>query len=54
MSNSNIVLVMRLADLKLLRYVAGDVVTIFIGPKRKRYIVHKDLICEKAGYFTRH
>jgi hypothetical protein len=52
-SNSNIVLVMRLADLKLLRYVAGDVVTIFIGPKRKRYIVHKDLICEKAGYFTK-
>jgi BTB/POZ domain len=44
---------MRLADLKLLRYVAGDAVTILVGPKRKRYIVHKDLICEKSEYFAK-
>jgi hypothetical protein len=29
----------------------GEVVTILIGPKKKRYIIHKDIICHHSEYF---
>ncbi|KAH6875204.1 hypothetical protein BKA58DRAFT_409709 [Alternaria rosae] len=29
----------------------GEIVTVFIGPKKKRYIVHKDVICYHSEYF---
>jgi hypothetical protein len=29
----------------------GEIVTIFIGPEKKRYSIHKDIICYHSGYF---
>ncbi|KAI4681760.1 uncharacterized protein J4E84_007355 [Alternaria hordeiaustralica] len=29
----------------------GEIVTIFIGPEKKRYNIHKDIICHHSEYF---
>jgi len=29
----------------------GEIVTIFIGPQKKRYNIHKDIICHHSEYF---
>ena len=29
----------------------GEVVTIFVGPEKKRYNIHKDIICHHSEYF---
>jgi hypothetical protein len=29
----------------------GEIVTIFISPKKKRYLIHKDIICHHSEYF---
>jgi hypothetical protein len=32
---------------------SGGVVSIFVSPKRKEYIVHKKLLCKKSEYFAK-
>lgn len=31
----------------------GKMVKIYVGPKRKRWVVHKDVICERSDYFRK-
>ncbi|KAK5329035.1 hypothetical protein LTR70_000871 [Exophiala xenobiotica] len=33
------------------RFTQSEIVTIFVGPKRKKYLIHKDLLCAKSEYF---
>lgn len=36
----------------LLRFVQSEIITLYVGPKRKKYLVHKDLLCAKSKYFV--
>jgi hypothetical protein len=39
--------------LTLPRYISSDIINLFVEPKRKKYHVHKDLICERSEYFQK-
>jgi hypothetical protein len=33
--------------------LGNEMVTIYVGPKRKEFTIHKKLICGSAGYFEK-
>ncbi|KAE8856744.1 hypothetical protein PTNB73_09466 [Pyrenophora teres f. teres] len=35
----------------LVSMITGEIITVFIGPSKKRYLIHKDLICHHSEYF---
>jgi hypothetical protein len=36
-----------------IRNLGNEMVTLYVGPKRKKFIVHKKLICDSADYFDK-
>jgi len=33
------------------RFTTSEIVTIYVDPKRKKFMIHKDLLCAKSEYF---
>ena len=39
-------------DLMLSRVLTSDMVDIFVGPKRKKFHLHRELLCDRSDYFN--
>lgn len=43
----------RLADFFLVSFTTSEIVTVLVGPKRKRFYLHRDLICQRSPFMEK-